>query len=65
LIFWLILSLDLLEFIIEKLIGLEGADSCGTSGQVRHSMARSGEWLTACPAESVHLKRKSTLLRFL
>ncbi|MDM5314638.1 hypothetical protein QUF49_01465 [Fictibacillus sp. b24] len=35
-------------------------DSCGTSGQVRPLKEHSGKGLTACPAESEHLKRKST-----
>ncbi|WP_394605885.1 hypothetical protein [Fictibacillus sp. UD] len=35
-------------------------DSCGTSGQVRPLKAHSGKGLTACPAESEQLERKST-----
>ncbi|MFG6496007.1 hypothetical protein P8610_11645 [Fictibacillus sp. UD] len=38
-------------------------DSCGTSGQVRPLKAQSGKGLTACPAESEHLKWKSTTLK--
>ncbi|MFG6495502.1 hypothetical protein P8610_09100 [Fictibacillus sp. UD] len=35
-------------------------DSCGTGGQVRHLYVKRRMWLTACPAESEHLERKST-----
>ncbi|MFG6497410.1 hypothetical protein P8610_18750 [Fictibacillus sp. UD] len=38
--------------------------SCGKSGQVRPLRAQSGKGLTACPAESEHLKRRSTTLKY-
>ncbi|MFG6497394.1 hypothetical protein P8610_18670 [Fictibacillus sp. UD] len=42
------------------MIGAQGARlSARTSGQVRPLTAQRGKGLTACPAESEHLERKS------